>query len=167
MLGLINDILDFSKIEAGMIKLEHIPFSPYETLKEAIEIIAPKVRDKKLKLTSKIDFQSSLTLIGDPLRLRQLALNLLGNAVKFTEQGEVKLKASTEKVEGKNILLHIFIEDTGIGIPKELQGDIFKEFTQSESGITRKYGGTGLGLAISKRLVELQHASQTYQAIAD
>jgi Signal transduction histidine kinase len=159
LLGLINDILDFSKIEAGMIKLEHIPFSPYETLKEAIEIIAPKVRDKKLKLTSKIDFQSSLTLIGDPLRLRQLALNLLGNAVKFTEQGEVKLKASTEKVEGKNILLHIFIEDTGIGIPKELQGDIFKEFTQSESGITRKYGGTGLGLAISKRLVELQHGS--------
>lgn len=157
LLGLINDILDFSKIEAGMIKLECTPFSPYETLMEAIEIVAPKARDKKLSLYHTIEFKPTLAFKGDPLRLRQLAINLLGNAVKFTESGSVKLKASTEKLDGKTLQLRLFIEDTGIGIPMELQSEIFKEFTQTEAGITRKYGGTGLGLAISKRLVELQN----------
>lgn len=157
LLGLINDILDFSKIEAGMIKLERTPFSPFETLKEAVEIVAPKAVEKHLLLESSMEFQPTITLMGDPLRLRQVAINLLGNAIKFTEKGSVTLKASIERVDSKTLLLRVYIEDTGIGIPKELQSDIFKEFIQSEAGITRKYGGTGLGLAISKRLVELQN----------
>ncbi|SDC43014.1 ATP-binding protein [Williamwhitmania taraxaci] len=159
LLGLVNDILDFSKIEAGMLHLETVPFYPQQAVTDAWNLIHQKGIEKGLTMHCDLNFPENMRLSGDPLRLRQIVINLLGNAIKFTEHGKVTLKATTEQVGSKKIKLTIFVSDTGIGIPKEMQEAIFKEFTQSDLGVTRRFGGTGLGLAICKRLVEMQGGS--------
>ncbi len=161
LLGLVNDILDFSKIEAGMLKLESIPFFPKEALYNAWNLIQQRGVEKGLAMDCSFSFPDDLILVGDPLRFRQVLINLLGNAVKFTEQGSVLLNVTGTPAGSNKWQLTILVTDTGIGIPPEMQESIFKEFTQSDPGVTRKFGGTGLGLAICKRLVEMQGGSIT------
>jgi signal transduction histidine kinase/ActR/RegA family two-component response regulator len=151
LLNVINDILDFSKVEAGQIELERIEFDLAEVLEEAIEIAAVRARAKGLEISSQIQPDVPTNLIGDPGRLRQILMNLLGNATKFTERGE--LSVVVEKQD--DAALHFAVSDTGIGIPADRLMTIFESFSQADASTTRKYGGTGLGLAISKRFVEL------------
>ena len=162
LLSLINDILDFSKIEAGKIEMEEIPFSLHQLLDELTDSFRGKVYDKKLEFASGASHKVPPQIVGDPLRLRQVLFNLVGNAFKFTEQGEIVLSVKVAK-EGAHpdnpkqatTWLHFSVRDTGIGIPKNEQGKLFQSFSQVDSSTTRKYGGTGLGLAISKKLVGL------------
>jgi len=154
LLGIIDDILDFSKIEAGKLTLESIDFSLTILIKDVADLVAWKARNKGLTLLLDIDPAMTQTLCGDPARLRQVLLNLAGNAVKFTEKGEIVIRTRQfEKQEIKFIRLEI--QDTGIGLSAEAQSHLFQPFTQADGSTTRKYGGTGLGLSISKRLVEL------------
>jgi len=151
LLNVINDILDFSKVEAGQIELENIAFHLPEVLAEAVEIAGVRAHAKGLTLTSWIEPNVPTCLIGDPGRLRQILLNLLGNSTKFTERGGLGVQVKLDP-DGA---LHVSISDTGIGIPPERLSTIFESFSQADASTTRKYGGTGLGLAISKRFVEL------------
>ena len=153
LLVLINDILDLSKIEAGHLELEHVPFDLEELVDQAIELTGVKTRAKGLVLMSRLSPGLATALVGDATRLRQVLINLLGNAVKFTEEGEVLLTVQngSSGVKGE---IEFSIADTGIGIPPDQLETIFDRFTQGDSSITRKYGGTGLGLEISRRLVE-------------
>ncbi|MFH1861940.1 MAG: PAS domain S-box protein [bacterium] len=155
LLGLINDILDFSKIEAGKLDLETIPFDFLTTVEGVCEILSRKVSEKELELNCFVSPEIPSNLIGDPSRLRQVLMNLLGNAVKFTKHGEITVTVEPEERHQKEIVLRFIIRDTGIGIPADRLDVIFNSFTQADGSTTRKYGGTGLGLAISKRLVEL------------
>jgi len=156
LLHVINDILDISKIEAERLTLEQVNFKLGEVLENLISLIGHKVSDKGLKLH--IDLPAglpSMTLIGDPTRLGQILLNLTGNAVKFTERGTITLRARLVDESVTDMLLHIEVEDTGIGISAEDQQRLFTAFEQADGSMTRKYGGTGLGLAISKRLAKM------------
>jgi signal transduction histidine kinase/CheY-like chemotaxis protein/integral membrane sensor domain MASE1/HPt (histidine-containing phosphotransfer) domain-containing protein len=155
LLIVINDILDFSKIEAGKLELDPIEFNLRDNIGDTAKTLALKAHDKKLELVVDIPPDVPETLIGDPTRLRQILVNLLGNAIKFTQHGEVVLRVETEAKTDKNTLLHLSVTDTGIGIPKDRQELIFAAFAQADSSTTRKYGGTGLGLTITARLVEL------------
>ncbi|MFD2671398.1 PAS domain S-box protein [Marinicrinis sediminis] len=157
LLRIINDILDFSKIEAGKLDLEIEPFDLRDLLQEVYDLFAPSVRSKGLQMTMKVSESVPEQWSGDESRIRQVLVNLIGNAIKFTEEGSVKLRLETEE-SGKghpNPLLHFYIEDTGIGIPSDKLSLLFQSFSQVHSGANRKYGGTGLGLAISKKLVEM------------
>jgi PAS domain S-box-containing protein len=156
LLSLLNDILDFSKVDAGKLTLEPGPFSLRKTIGNTVRTLAVQAHKKNLEIVYYIDPQIPDELIGDPGRLRQIIVNLIGNAVKFTEAGEIVLKIDIleESIEEK-ILLHIMVSDTGIGISTEQINTIFEQFSQVDSSTTRKYEGTGLGLAISQRLVEL------------
>ncbi len=156
LLVIINDILDFSKIEAGRMNFEKIPFSMEEIAENAFALFKAKADEKKLNLVAEIDPQMPATLCGDPTRLSQILNNLIGNAIKFTEHGEVVMKISLRSKRDQQVTLDIAIKDTGIGIPKESLDTIFDSFTQAASDTTRKFGGTGLGLTIVKRLIELQ-----------
>jgi PAS domain S-box-containing protein len=155
LLTIINDILDFSKIEAGKLKLEHIDFDLRVLLEETAELLAPVARDKKLELISVVPADANLLFCGDPGRIRQILINLLGNALKFTEAGSVVLEVSILKDTPEATRLRLSVRDTGIGIPQDKQIGIFDSFSQAETGTTRKYGGTGLGLTISKQLTGL------------
>jgi len=159
LLTLINDILDFSRIEARKLEVETIDFNLRTVLEDASQLLRVKAREKDLKLECLIDSAVPLRLRGDPGRLRQILLNLGGNAVKFTTCGKVivraRLEGNDEGDEERSARIRISVEDTGIGIPADRQSDIFSPFTQVDGSTTRKYGGTGLGLAISSRLVEL------------
>ncbi len=155
LLDLINDILDFSKIEAGKMELEVIDFDLRSTLENVSHLLSQKAREKNIELNCLIDPDIPPYVHGDPTRLRQVLLNLLGNAVKFTEKGEVALEARLEKKIKDTALIHFEVRDTGVGIPQDRLDSIFDSFTQADGSTTRKYGGTGLGLAISQRLVEL------------
>jgi signal transduction histidine kinase/CHASE1-domain containing sensor protein/PleD family two-component response regulator len=155
LLTLINDILDLSKAEAKKLELETIPFDLVVTLEEAVEILAVKAQERGLELTCRIAPDVSSLLEGDPGRLRQIVLNLAGNAIKFTHQGEVAINVQLESQDQTTVRLRFSIRDTGIGIPAEHVGRLFTAFTQVDSSTTRRYGGTGLGLAISKQLAEL------------
>jgi len=157
LLTIINDILDFSKIEAGRMVLESIDFDLGESLELAIDLHAETAFRKGLELVMDIDPAVPRFVQGDPMRLRQVVLNLLGNAVKFTAQGEVVLKVSLIRADSEKVCLRVEIVDSGIGIPSTLQSRLFRAFVQADSSTTRKFGGTGLGLAICKRLVELMH----------
>jgi two-component system sensor histidine kinase/response regulator len=157
LLTIINDILDFSKIEAGQMTLESIDFNLAEQLRLPLELYADPAARKGLELILTIDPTVPENLCGDPLRLRQIVLNLLGNAVKFTTRGEVTVSVSAVTNQSDRAVLRFEIQDTGIGIPTEVQASLFRPFVQADSSTTRKYGGTGLGLAISRRLVELMH----------
>ena len=155
LLNLINDILDLSKVEASQLDLERTGFSLGDHLEKVIEMVAPRAQEKGLTLTCDIAPGVSNDLVGDPTRLRQVLLNLLGNAIKFTESGSVALKVEPNGDTSVPTALRFTVSDTGIGIPGEILGRVFERFTQADSSTTRRFGGSGLGLTISKRLVEL------------
>jgi signal transduction histidine kinase/ActR/RegA family two-component response regulator len=156
LLTLLNDMLDLSKIEAGKMSLEMICFAPQPLVEDCSKSVLPRARKKGLDLRSEVSDEVPAYLIGDPLRLRQVLVNLLGNAIKFTDTGSVKICASSQTAESSGkAALHFAVADTGVGIPPEKVSAIFEEFTQADGSITRKYGGTGLGLAITKKLVEM------------
>ncbi|MCP4353252.1 MAG: response regulator [Desulfobacterales bacterium] len=155
LLFLINDILDFSKIEAGKLDLEIIDFNLKNTIEEVVGILSVKAYEKMLKLNHAVEPGVSMYLRGDPIRLRQILTNLVNNAVKFTEKGEVTIHVSAEEDSDTNTKLRFSVFDTGIGIPKDKLEGLFKSFSQGNVSITRNYGGTGLGLAISKQLTEM------------
>jgi CheY-like chemotaxis protein/nitrogen-specific signal transduction histidine kinase len=155
LLTLINDILDFSKIEAGRLSLDISEFDLQDTLSNTMRALATRADEKGLELTWETLPDLPARLVGDPGRLRQILLNLVGNGIKFTERGEVDLRVQIESQGEDWTALHFCVTDTGIGIPREKQQRIFEAFMQADSSTTRKYGGTGLGLAISSRLVNL------------
>ena len=155
LLGIINDILDFSKIESGKLTLEKIPFNIDEVLDNLATVISVKAMDKRLELLFSRDQNVPAHLIGDPLRLGQVLINLCNNAVKFTEQGDIVVGIILKETQDNNITLKFNVSDTGIGITEEQQKKMFKSFSQADTSTTRKYGGTGLGLSISKQIVEL------------
>ncbi|AGX86658.1 PAS domain S-box protein [Candidatus Symbiobacter mobilis] len=154
LLTIINDILDFSKIEAGKLNIEETDYSVVQVVEGTIDLLFAKAREKSLSLGCFVDPWLPAHLRGDPTRLRQVMLNLVGNAIKFTHEGGVEVRV-TRNVESRLPSLRFEVRDTGIGISPEVQEKLFQSFTQADSTTTRKYGGTGLGLAISKRLVEL------------
>src|ERR1035437_5788430 len=151
----INDVLDFSKIESGKLELEHTPFDLSAVVEAALELMAPAAHAKGLELTYWMESEVPTRLLGDEARLRQVLLNLVGNAVKFTAEGEIAVRVSAERETNGSALLHISVTDSGIGIPEDAVGHLFQSFTQADSSTTRRFGGTGLGLAISKSIVEL------------
>jgi signal transduction histidine kinase/CheY-like chemotaxis protein/ligand-binding sensor domain-containing protein len=155
LLTILNDILDFSKIEAGKLDLDSVEFHLRESLEESVRTLALRAHEKNLELVCDVAEDVPETVIGDPTRLRQITTNLVANAIKFTERGEVVLEVSVAERNGGAVVLHFVVRDTGIGIPKEKQQAIFAAFTQADASTTRKYGGTGLGLTISARLVEM------------
>ncbi len=155
LLGIINDILDISKIEAGKLEFEAIEFRLDSVLEQLTDTINLQAKRKGVEFLIRHDTGIPHSLIGDPLRLRQVLLNLCNNAFKFTEQGEVELAFQCLRVSGTDITLQISVRDTGIGMAPEVQSKLFHKFTQADESSTRRYGGTGLGLAISKHLVEL------------
>jgi signal transduction histidine kinase len=159
LLSIINDILDFSKIEAGKMPLEKIEFDLGETVANSIALLIPRVQAKKLSLTHTIEPSIKGNLLGDASRLRQILINLTGNAVKFTETGEVSLEITRISETDQEIDLHFSVRDTGTGIPEDIQKKLFQSFTQASASTTRKFGGTGLGLAICRKLVELMGGS--------
>jgi len=155
LLTLINDLLDFSKIEARKFELDKRDFNLRDTLEDTVRLLAPRAHQKELELGCHIQVDLPDRVFGDPIRLRQIIINLVGNAIKFTDKGEVMLHVERQSQSESTIDLHFFVSDTGIGIPEEKQQTIFEAFEQADSSTTRKYGGTGLGLSISSELVKL------------
>jgi signal transduction histidine kinase/CheY-like chemotaxis protein len=155
LLTVINDILDFSRMEAGKFELDPIEFNARDTIADTANAVALKAHQKGLELIVDVDAAVPQALTGDPGRLRQILLNLLGNAIKFTERGEVVLRVVRESATAQDVVLHFSVRDTGVGIPIDRQHSIFEAFTQADGSVTRKYGGTGLGLTISSQLVQL------------
>ncbi len=155
LLNLINDILDFSKAEAKKLELDRIDFALRDVLEDTVRVLAIRAQQKGLELACHVLPEVPDALVGDPERLRRIVMNLVGNAIKFTEIGEVVLNASVESRSGEEVVLHFSVTDTGIGIPAEKQKQIFEAFAQADSSTTRKFGGTGLGLSISSQLSEL------------
>jgi PAS domain S-box-containing protein len=155
LLNLINDILDFSKVEAGKEELEQVEFRLRDSIDDTLKSLALRAQEKEIELASYFPAAVPDALIGDPDRLRRIVVNLVGNAIKFTERGEVVLRGNLESQAKDHILLHFSVTDTGIGIPLDKQQRIFEAFAQADTSTTRKYGGTGLGLAISAQLCEL------------
>ncbi len=167
LLVIINDILDFSKIQSGKFVFEQIKFRLSQVVSSITELMLPKANEKKIRLSAIIDPKISDCLLGDPMRLNQIILNLLGNAIKFTKEGEVKITVNLLKDTNDIVKLSFAVSDTGIGIPKDKQVMIFEGFSQVSNETTRKYGGTGLGLAIAKQLVELQDGTIAVESELD
>jgi len=157
LLTILNDILDFSKIEVGQLELEECPFPLREVFEDALDLMAVKVGEKGLELSCLVEPNVPPTVIGDPTRLRQIVVNLIGNAIKFTSQGEIALEVRAQLLREGLYEIHTAVRDTGIGIDPAARARLFKAFSQVDSSTTRKYGGTGLGLAISKRLTEMMN----------
>jgi len=155
LLSLINDILDFSKIEAGKLSFERIPFALRKVMDEALDVFVDKITGRDIELVLDVSEDTPNRLISDPLRLRQVMINLLSNALKFTESGEIHISVKTEREIGDKVTLLFCVRDTGIGIDPKLHGSLFDVFSQADGSTTRKYGGTGLGLAICKRIVRM------------
>jgi CheY-like chemotaxis protein len=155
LLNIINDILDFSKIESGQIQLEKIDFNLQKVIDNIIKLLKFKADEKGIELAVDLDKEIPETLVGDPYRLNQIITNLLNNAIKFTDEGSVKIVAKIAEQQNNQLKIHFKIIDTGIGISESGKQKLFKEFSQTESSTTRKYGGTGLGLAICNNLVSL------------
>jgi PAS domain S-box-containing protein len=155
LLSLLNDILDFSKIESGKLDLEIINFSLRNAVEDVAYTLAKRTQEKGLEIACLIDPDITSSLRGDPGRLRQILVNLVGNAIKFTHQGEIIIRAETLEQTEHHATVHFSVQDTGIGIPYERQAAVFERFTQADGSTTRTYGGTGLGLTISKQLVEI------------
>ena len=155
LLALLNDILDFSKIESGRLDFAREPFRLREQVGDMLKTLAINAQEKNVELVYHIEPEVPDAYLGDPGRLRQVLINLLGNSLKFTEEGEVALHIRLEEQEGQSVQLRFAVTDTGIGIAQEDQESIFESFSQADSSITRKYGGTGLGLSISSRLIEM------------
>ena len=173
LLTIINDILDFSKIEAGKMELERRPFDLRACIEESLDLLAPRTLDKPLDLVYEADDQIPGLIEGDAQRVRQVLVNLLGNAVKFTERGDILVKveklapAATEAENPRALRLHFLVRDTGIGIQPDRLARLFRAFTQADVSTARKYGGTGLGLAISRRLVELMGGRMWAESVPD
>jgi len=159
LLSIINDILDFSKIEAGKLELNHSKFDIYQLVDEVIQLFSGSIHKKGLECNYFIASNLPIPLKGDPVRLRQILSNLISNAVKFTEQGEIILRVLPIEDEHNHLVLRFEVKDTGIGLHPDVLGKLFMPFSQADSSTTRKYGGTGLGLAISKQLVEIMGGS--------
>ncbi len=157
LLRIINDILDFSKIEAGKLDIETVPFNLDSVLDNLGALLAEKAETKGIELAFDVDASLTQTLLGDPLRLGQVLVNLVGNAIKFSDHGNISVRIRTEALSQDSISLHFAVSDEGIGLTPEQQERLFSAFTQADSSTTRRYGGTGLGLAISRRLVELMN----------
>ena len=164
LLNLIDDILDFSKIEAGKMHLEEIPFRLREEVRFAVDIFRPIIEEKKVALNVKISPQVPDNIIGDPFRLRQVLTNLISNAVKFTHEGEISIGVELEEEYNHNLTLLFYVEDTGVGIPRDKIETIFNSFTQAEESTSRKYGGSGLGTTIAKQLITLMHGEISVQS---
>jgi two-component system sensor histidine kinase BarA len=154
LLTIINDVLDFSKLEAGKLVLEHIPFSLRETLDEVIVLLAPSAHEKGLELTLDVHNDVPEQVIGDSLRLQQIITNLLGNAIKFTETGNIDIRVELRGQQERQMELEVQIHDTGIGISERQQSQLFQAFRQADASISRRHGGTGLGLVITQKLVK-------------
>mgnify|MGYP000114925038 CR=1 FL=1 len=159
LLGIINDILDFSKIEAGKLDLEQIDFNLHEVFDDLSNIIGLKTYEKKLELLFDLSSEVPLMLVGDPLRLNQVLINIAGNAVKFTESGQIVVSVKLVKEYEDSLTIEFSVKDSGIGMTESQRGKLFQSFSQADTSTTRKYGGTGLGLSISKKLVELMSGS--------
>ena len=155
LLSLLNDILDFSKIEAGKLDLESIDFELRECVATAVQSLAVRATEKGVELACRIPPDVPDAVVGDPNRLRQIVVNLVGNAIKFTSKGEVVVEVEAESVSEQSLSLHFSVRDTGVGIPPEKQATIFEAFSQADTSTSRRYGGTGLGLAISTQLVAM------------
>ncbi len=164
LLGIINDILDFSKIEAGRMEIEAIEFSLEEVLTNLANVVLLKAEEKGLELLIKSDASLPVRLVGDPLRLGQILINLTNNALKFTESGEVIVAVRQAVQDGEQVTLEFSVRDTGIGITPEQQARLFESFVQADSATTRRYGGTGLGLAICRRLVGMMGGELTVES---
>jgi len=154
LLAIINDILDLSKIEAGELSFDPLDFDPELIAFEVCELIAPRIGSKPVELLCRIADEVPAFVHSDPTRFRQVLLNLVGNAVKFTEEGEIELALTVEEEEDERVMLHVSVRDTGIGVPPEKQDIIFRPFQQADGSTTRRYGGTGLGLAICRQIAE-------------
>jgi len=155
LLEIVNDLLDFSKIEAGKFELDCSEFSLRERLGDAVKSVAMRAHGRGLELLTRVTPDVPDCLLGDPARVRQIIVNLVGNAIKFTEEGEIVVEVNQESRSDSEVLLQFTVADTGVGIPQDKQDDIFDEFEQADTQLNRRYGGTGLGLAISSRLVRL------------
>jgi two-component system sensor histidine kinase/response regulator len=155
LLAVINDILDFSKIEAGKLELESTAFDFHALISETMKIMAAKAHEKRIELVYRIERSVPNWMAGDPTRFRQILINLIGNAIKFTEEGEIVCIATCDACTGTEALIKVSVRDTGVGIPEEKQSTIFGAFAQADGSTSRKYGGTGLGLAVSSQLVGL------------
>lgn len=155
LLTLINDILDLSKIDAGKIDIESIPFSPSDCINSCVFLLKSKAVQRSISIDAKIDETVPSIAVGDSARLRQIVLNLVNNALKFTIQGEIRIEASATRVSDESSLLRVSVKDTGIGIAHDKMHRLFKPFSQIDASISRRFGGSGLGLAICKNLVEL------------
>ena len=153
LLTIINDILDFSKVESGNLKFEEKPYEVVEMLDETCDLFSQKIKEKNLRLYYALDEKLPAQLIGDKTRVKQIFINLIGNAIKFTKEGEVRIEIKSLEVKESRAKIQVDVIDSGVGIPTEKKDRLFKEFSQVDSSISRKYGGTGLGLAISKKLV--------------
>ena len=154
LLGIINEILDFSKIEAGKLVLDSIPFNLRDLLQDTLTILAPAAHAKQLELVSLVYRDTPLSLVGDPLRLKQILTNLVSNAIKFTREGTIVARAMLEEEHEDSVQLRISIQDTGIGLSNQDVRALFQAFSQADNSLSRQPGGTGLGLVISKRLIE-------------
>jgi CheY-like chemotaxis protein/nitrogen-specific signal transduction histidine kinase len=161
LLSIVNDILDLSKIEAGMMRIEEAPFRPTDVMASVQQMLNPKAEEKNLQLILKVDDETPETLCGDAMRLTQVLVNLISNAIKFTDEGGVYVRVTPFKKIGESVCLEILVRDTGIGIPKDKQKYIFERFEQAEAETTRRFGGTGLGLSIVKHLIDLQKGTIT------
>jgi signal transduction histidine kinase len=155
LLGIVNDILDFSKIEARKLTLERAQFSLTKAVDDLVRSLMVRARQKNLYLTCRMAEEAPDQVIGDQLRLRQILLNLLDNALKFTSEGGISVSVTVDAFAGREVLVHFVVADTGIGIPAEKQKTIFEAFSQADTSSTRRYGGTGLGLTISYQLAEM------------
>ncbi len=167
LLTVINDILDFSKIESGKLELESIQFELRECVEEAVDTLALQATEKGLDIAYVIDKSMETTLLGDPTRLRQVIVNLIGNAVKFTAKGGVCVRVSAVEESDERLKAQFSIRDTGIGIPADRVGTLFESFSQVDASTTRKYGGTGLGLSISRNLAELMGGAMWVESVID
>lgn len=155
LLRLVNDLFRFSKLESGDIDIQHVGMNLPRVINSCYETLIPQAEKKNLRLTWDVDRNIPDYLVGDPEIIRQMILNLAGNAIKFTEKGSIALTVGLESLKGKKVFLHFRIEDTGIGIPEDKMSFIFRDFTQADGSSTRKYGGTGIGLSICSQLVKL------------
>ena len=157
LLSIINDVLDFSKIEAGKLRLDEVPFDIFDIVEEAAALMSQRASAKEIELASLVRNDVPAALVGDPNRLRQVLINLIGNAIKFTEHGRIFVEVTLHRSEDGFVELQFDVSDTGIGISPEGQARLFQAFSQADSSTTRRFGGTGLGLAISKKIVEMMN----------
>ncbi|MFJ5453088.1 two-component sensor histidine kinase BarA [Pectobacterium jejuense] len=164
LLNIINDVLDFSKLEAGKLVLEDIPFSLHNTLDDVVMLLAHTAHEKGLELTLSIQNDVPEQFVGDPLRIQQIITNLLGNAIKFTEQGNIDIRVEKRRQESHQVQLEVQIRDTGIGIAELQQSQLFQAFRQADTSISRRHGGTGLGLVITQRLVKEMGGDISFQS---